>query len=60
MVKGQCLLKDISHITPLDIFGDVWRCCGFNGEKFSTAIGREKNRYNFAEEEESETTICRK
>jgi hypothetical protein len=24
------------YIIPLGVFGDVWRCCGFNGGKFST------------------------
>lgn len=31
----------MNEITPLGFLGDVWRCCGFNGGKFSTGVGGE-------------------
>lgn len=32
---------DTLMLTPLGVFGDVWKCCGFNGGKFSTGVGGE-------------------
>lgn len=31
----------MNELTPLGFLGDVWRCCGFNGGKFSTGVGGE-------------------